>query len=43
VPIYPEMTKEMITYTVECIGAFFKEFQEPDRIPAKVIQFAERR
>ena len=42
-PIYPEMTKEMITYTVECIGAFFKEFQEPDSIPAKVIQFAERR
>jgi dTDP-4-amino-4,6-dideoxygalactose transaminase len=42
-PIYPEMTKEMITYTVECIGGFFKEFKEPDSISAKVIQFAERR
>ncbi len=42
-PIYPEMTKEMITHTVECIASFFKEFQEPDSIPAKVIQFAERR
>jgi dTDP-4-amino-4,6-dideoxygalactose transaminase len=40
-PIYPEMTKEMLTYTVECIARFFKEFQEPDSIPAKVIQFAE--
>src|SRR5206468_1771463 len=42
-PIYPEMTKEMIIRIVECIGGFFKEFQEPDSIPAKVIQFAERR
>jgi dTDP-4-amino-4,6-dideoxygalactose transaminase len=42
-PIYPEMTKEMITHTVDCIASFFKEFQEPDSIPAKVIQFAERR
>ncbi len=40
-PMYPEMTKEMITHTVECIASFFKEFQEPDSIPAKVIQFAE--
>ena len=42
-PMYPEMTKEMITDTVDCIASFFKEFQEPDSIPAKVIQFAERR
>ncbi|HEY4270921.1 MAG TPA: DegT/DnrJ/EryC1/StrS family aminotransferase [Candidatus Udaeobacter sp.] len=42
-PIYPEMTKEMITHTVECIASFFKEVQEPDSIPAKVIQFAEPR
>ena len=41
-PMYPEMTKEMITQIVECIASFFKEFQEPDSIPAKVIQFAER-
>ena len=39
-PMYPEMTKEMITYTVERIGSFF---QEPDSIAAKVIQFAECR
>jgi dTDP-4-amino-4,6-dideoxygalactose transaminase len=42
-PTYPEMTKEMITHIVECIASFFKEFQEPDAIPGKVIQFAERR
>jgi dTDP-4-amino-4,6-dideoxygalactose transaminase len=42
-PIYPEMTKEMITHTVECIGNFFQEFQEPDSSTVKVIQFAERR
>jgi len=42
-PIYPEMTKEMITHTVGYIASFFKEFQEPDSIPEKVIQFAERR
>ncbi len=42
-PIYPEITKEMITRVVECIASFFQEFQEPDSIPAKVIQFAERR
>ena len=42
-PMYPEMTKEMITDTVDCIASFFKEFQAPDSIPAKVIQFAERR
>jgi len=41
-PIYPEMTKEMITHVVECIASFFKEFQEPDSVLAKVIQFAER-
>ena len=39
-PMYPEMTKEMITYTVEHIGSFF---QEPDSITVKVIQFAECR
>jgi dTDP-4-amino-4,6-dideoxygalactose transaminase len=39
-PIYPEMTKEMTTHTVECIASFFKEFQEPDSVLAKVIQFA---
>jgi hypothetical protein len=37
------MTKEMITHTVGYIASFFKEFQEPDSIPEKVIQFAERR
>jgi dTDP-4-amino-4,6-dideoxygalactose transaminase len=42
-PIYPEMTKDMITRVVECIGNFFGEFSEPDSIPTKVIQFAERR
>jgi dTDP-4-amino-4,6-dideoxygalactose transaminase len=42
-PIYPEMKKEMITHTVECIGSFFQEFQDPDGGPVKVIQFAERR
>ena len=41
-PIYPEMTKEMIIRTVECIGNFFQEFQEPDDLSVKVIQFAER-
>ena len=39
-PMYPEMTKEMITYIVERIGSFF---QEPDSIAVKVIQFAECR
>jgi dTDP-4-amino-4,6-dideoxygalactose transaminase len=38
-PIYPEMTKEMISHIVECIGSFF---EEPDNAPAKVIQFAAR-
>jgi hypothetical protein len=33
----------MITHTVECIGSFFQEFQEPDSVPVKVIQFAQRR
>jgi dTDP-4-amino-4,6-dideoxygalactose transaminase len=42
-PIYPEMTQEMIAHTVGYIASFFKEFQEPDSIPAKVIQFAEHR
>jgi dTDP-4-amino-4,6-dideoxygalactose transaminase len=41
-PIYPEMTKEMIIQTVQRIGNFFREFQEPDSVPLKVIQFAER-
>src|SRR5947208_16104686 len=39
-PIYPEMKKEMITHTVESIGSFFKQFQEPDGATLKVIQFA---
>jgi dTDP-4-amino-4,6-dideoxygalactose transaminase len=42
-PIYPEMTQEMIAHIVECIGSFFQEFEEPDSNPVKVIQFAERR
>ena len=42
-PIYPEMTKNMITHVVECIGNFFGEFPEPDSLPTKVIQFAEHR
>src|SRR6266576_6165840 len=39
-PIFPEITKEMITYTVESIRSFF---QEPDNSPVKVIQLAEPR
>jgi dTDP-4-amino-4,6-dideoxygalactose transaminase len=35
-PIYPEMTKEMIGHVAECIGSFF---QETDRIPVNVVQF----
>jgi len=42
-PIYPEMTTDMITRVVECMSNFFGEFQEPDSTPAKVIQFAEHR
>ena len=42
-PIYPEMTKDMIACVVECITNFFREFPEPDTIPTKVIQFAEHR
>ena len=42
-PIYPEMTKNMIIRVVECIGNFFQEFPEPDSSPTKVIQFAEHR
>jgi dTDP-4-amino-4,6-dideoxygalactose transaminase len=42
-PMYPEMTKDVITHIVECIGSFFKEFQEPDSIPVKIIQFAKCR
>src|SRR5262245_1035752 len=42
-PIYPEMTKDMITCVAESIGDFFREFPEPDSIPTKVIQFAEHR
>ena len=41
-PIYPEMTKDAIARVVECIGNFFREFPEPDSLPTKVIQFAER-
>ena len=39
-PIFPEITKEMITYTVESIRSFF---QEPDNSPVKVLQLAEHR
>ena len=42
-PIYPEMTKDMITRVVECIGNFFGEVPEPDNTPTKVIQFVEHR
>ena len=42
-PIYPEMTNDMITRVVECISNFFREFPEPDNIPTKVIPFAEHR
>ncbi len=42
-PIYPEMTKDMITRVAECIGNFFGEFPEPDNLPTKVIQFVEHR
>jgi dTDP-4-amino-4,6-dideoxygalactose transaminase len=38
-PIYPEMTKEMISHIVECIGSFF---EDPDNTAVKVIQFAAR-
>jgi dTDP-4-amino-4,6-dideoxygalactose transaminase len=41
-PIYPEMTKEMIIRIVECISSFFQESQESDNVPDKVIQFSER-
>jgi dTDP-4-amino-4,6-dideoxygalactose transaminase len=37
-PIYPEMTKEMIIRTVESIDSFF---QETATIPVKVVQFAD--
>jgi dTDP-4-amino-4,6-dideoxygalactose transaminase len=37
-PIYPEMTKEMIIRTVECIDGFF---QETATIPVKIVQFAD--
>jgi dTDP-4-amino-4,6-dideoxygalactose transaminase len=36
-PIYPEMTREMIAHTVESIASFF---QEPENISAKVVQLA---
>src|SRR6266850_341243 len=39
-PIFPEMTKEMITHTVESIRSFF---QEPDNSSMKVVQLAEHR
>jgi dTDP-4-amino-4,6-dideoxygalactose transaminase len=37
-PIYPEMTKEMIIRVVESIGSFF---QETTSIPAKIVEFAD--
>jgi len=37
-PIYPEMTKEMIIRTVESIDSFF---QETAAIPVKVVEFAD--
>ena len=37
-PIYPEMTKEMIIRTVECIGNFFHETAS---IPVKIVEFAD--
>ena len=42
-PIYPEMTNDIITRVMECISHFFREFPEPDNIPTKVIPFAEHR
>jgi dTDP-4-amino-4,6-dideoxygalactose transaminase len=42
-PIYPEMTQEMIIHIVKRIAYFFQEFQEPESTPVKVIQLAERR
>ena len=39
-PMYPEITKEMIAHIVECIASFF---QEPDNILLEVIQLAEHR
>ena len=39
-PIFPEMTKEMITHTVKSIRSFF---QEPDNSPVKLVQLAEHR
>jgi dTDP-4-amino-4,6-dideoxygalactose transaminase len=37
-PIYPEMTKEMIIRVVDCIGSFF---QETARFPEKIVEFAD--
>ena len=34
-PIYPEMTKDMITRVTECICNFFGEFPEPDNTRRK--------
>jgi dTDP-4-amino-4,6-dideoxygalactose transaminase len=39
-PIFPEITKEMITHTVESIRSFF---QEPDKSSVNVVQLAEHR
>ena len=39
-PIFPEITKEMITRTVESIRSFF---QEPDKSSVNVVQLAEHR
>jgi dTDP-4-amino-4,6-dideoxygalactose transaminase len=36
-PVYPEMTKEMIIRIVECVGSFF---QEAVSSPVKVVEFA---
>jgi dTDP-4-amino-4,6-dideoxygalactose transaminase len=42
-PIYPEMTPDMITRVSDCIGNFFRELPEPETPPTKVIQFAGHR
>ncbi len=36
-PIYPEMTQEMVSYVAECINTFFGE---PESVSMKVIPFA---
>jgi dTDP-4-amino-4,6-dideoxygalactose transaminase len=39
-PIYPEMTKEMISHIAECAASFF---EDPDNASVNIIQFAEHR